>query len=108
MSGGHLCEAEAPTEAAAERWLAEGKSEGETEQSCKALLFYDYPSVSLTLDTSPDKGRCGFLLYLSLYHARERKMKGISLNFRHQDIPASDKNFVDFQPSRRANYQLSR
>ena len=40
------------------RELSAGRlTEGEIRQIYKDYLFYDYPSVSFTLDTSPDKGR---------------------------------------------------
>ena len=57
MSTGHLCEAEAPTEAAAEAVSAEWLTEG--EKIIRLTLLRNNPSVIASHDTSPYTGEAG-------------------------------------------------
>ena len=54
VSCGHLCEAEAPTEAAAETVSAEWLTEG--EKIIRLTLLRNNPSVTASHDTSPYTG----------------------------------------------------
>ena len=68
MSGGHLCEAEAPTEAAVEKWLAEGKSEGEKNELQSFVFSLTIPQSAYGL-TAADGGRplCRFATKILMY-----------------------------------------